>query len=233
MKQLIKLVVIGILLSTATELSAQSFRIKAGLNVSTAHLGEQRPGFKPEEIESKYGFHAGATAEWPITGMFSFETGVLISTKGYKSTRITRFWTSPDGAKIEEKYNPVYIEIPLTAKATFDLGKTKLYGALGPYFAAGASGHVENIFTTYQFITEAEVNLKWGNNQKTDHFKRLDFGLTMGAGLEIHPMQIGFTYGLGLANIIPFSSDRSNTNNRVFGISAGYKFGKKQPTLTL
>lgn len=69
-----------------------------------------------------------------------------------------------------------------------------------------------------------EEDIKWGSDYESD-FKRLDFGLTMGAGVEINSIQIGLTYGLGLANISPSTDNGSKINNRVLGLSVGYKFG--------
>lgn len=47
----------------------------------------------------------------------------------------------------------------------------------------------------------------------------------MGVGVEINSIQIGITYGLGLANISTYVEYDSKINNRVLGISVGYFFG--------
>jgi hypothetical protein len=36
----------------------------------------------------KTGFHIGATAEFPLTEIFSLETGLLLSTKGFISKQL-------------------------------------------------------------------------------------------------------------------------------------------------
>ena len=73
-----------------------------------------------------------------------------------------------------------------------------------------------------------EEDVEWGSDEENDDLKRLDFGLTMGAGVEISSIQIGLTYGLGLANISSYNDNGNKINNRVLGISVGYKFGGKQ-----
>jgi len=66
----------------------------------------------------------------------------------------------------------------------------------------------------------------WGSGEY-DFLKRLDFGLTGGAGIEINFIQIDLSYGLGLANISSYTNDGDKINNRVLGIFLGYKFGGK------
>lgn len=132
MKYLIKLCVVVLFLLMTTGLFAQEFRIKAGLNVSGLRKLSGSMAFKRGEIEMKNGFHAGATAEFPIAGIFSFETGILVSTKGFKETGIDyrqyKTWA-------ERKWNTVYLEIPVTAKASVDIGKISIYGLFGSYIA--------------------------------------------------------------------------------------------------
>ena len=72
-----------------------------------------------------------------------------------------------------------------------------------------------------------EEDVEWGSDKEKDDLKRLDFGLTMGGGVEINSIQIGLTYALGLANISSYTDYGTKINNRVLGLSVGYKFGGK------
>lgn len=190
MKYLIKLFIIGVLFSINTGVFAQRFGIKAGMNLSDMRELPEKMAYYNEKTEMKYGFHAGATAEFPITAIFSFETGVLISSKGYKSSRNDNFIGKPI-VEIEEKTNTIYLEIPLTAKASVDIGKASIYGVFGPYLALGIGGSVKYEVNDPWAPTTGEYAVEWGNNSETNDFKRLDFGLTMGAGVEIQSIQIG------------------------------------------
>ena len=225
MKYFIKLCILGLLLSIDSGVYAQRFGIKAGMNFSDVRQSPKRMINYLEKIETKYGFHAGATAEFPIAGVFSFETGILISSKGYKGTRHENHgnWHVFN----IEKAKTIYLEIPLTAKASADLGKASIYGVFGPYLAWGIGGSFKSKTSGPWEPWLDEQAIKWGNNRETDDFNNLDFGLTMGAGVEIHPIQIGISYGLGLANILPFTRKGDSLHNRVLGISVGYKFDKK------
>ena len=129
--------------------------------------------------------------------------------------------------KFEAKLNLIYLDIPLTAKASFDLGGARIYGVFGPYIGMGLSGKNKFEITAMGETETEEEDIKLGSDEDEDDVKRLDFGLTMGAGVEISSIQIGLSYGLGLANISPYTDGGSKISNRVLGISVGYKFGRK------
>ena len=225
MKNSVKLFVIVIAFTMATdELIAQNFGIKAGLNLSNMLIKDDDDTYS-DDFKMKPGFHIGATAEFQLTEMFSFETGLLLSTKGFKMSEEETYMG--ETYKYESKLNLLYLDIPLTAKASFDLGGAKIYGAFGPYLGIGLSGKSKHE-ETYDGETESEEeDIEWGSDEDESNLKRLDFGLTMGAGVEINSIQIGLSYALGLANISPYTDGGSKINNRVLGLSVGYKFGGK------
>jgi opacity protein-like surface antigen len=224
MKYLVKLFVVIITFSMTTELFAQNFGIKGGLNFSNILLKDDDDTYS-NDFKMKPGFHVGATAEFPLTKMISFETGLLLSTKGYKTSEEETYMG--ETYKYEEKINLFYLDIPLTAKASFDLGGVKIYGVFGPYLGMGLSGKYK-YEETYDGETDSEEeDIEWGSDEDNDDLKRLDFGLTLGAGVEIKSIQIGLTYDLGLANISTDNDNGYKGNNRVLGISVGYKFGRK------
>ena len=168
------------------------------------------------------GFHIGATVEFPLTEMFSLETGLLISTKGVISKELL---TEEDmGFNFEYKVNlsQLYLDIPVTAKASFDTGGgTKIYGVFGPYVGIGLSGKIKGEEIIDGVTTSQEIDIEWGSDIDSD-FKRMDFGLIVGTGVELNSIQIGLNYSLGLANILP--QNNVKFRNRVLGISFGYKF---------
>lgn len=219
MKNLMKLFVLVALFSMATETFAQKFWVKGGLNLSDMLVKDDDDTY--DEFKMKPGFHIGATAEFPVNEMFSFETGLLLSTKGTKMSE------GDDDYSYESKINLFYLDVPLNAKASFDLGGAKLYGTFGPYIGIGLSGKIKSE-GSYEGETETEEEtIEWGSDEEEDDLKRFDFGLAVGAGVEIKSFQIGLTYGLGLANISPDTEDGFKINNRVLGISVGYMFGGK------
>ena len=233
MKNLVKLFLIVIAIMMATDkLFSQEFGIKAGFNSSNMHIVSESWVLSSK---LKTGFHIGATAEFPLTEMFSLETGLLISTKG---VIVKELLTEEDmgfnegmGFNLEYKANlsPLYLDIPVTAKASFDTGGgTKIYGVFGPYVGIGLSGKIKQEESINGATTSEEIDIEWGSDIESSNFKRMDFGLIMGAGVELNSIQIGLNYSLGLANISPQTNVK--VNNRVLGISVGYKFGEKKKT---
>lgn len=223
MKNLRKLLFAIIMITISTVSFAQTFGIKAGLNLSNMLMKDNDQTYS-DDFKMNPGFHFGATAEIPIVEMLSFETGLLISTKGFK----TSGESSESGFTYEykTKMNLIYLDIPLTAKATFDLGGAKIYGAFGPYLGMGLTGKTKTEATVNGSSDTNSEDVSWGSDAENDDLKRLDFGVSVGAGIEISSIQVGLSYELGLANISPYTDGGAKIGNRVLGLSVGYKFGK-------
>jgi len=218
MNNLMKLLIVVIALTLATESFAQSFGVKAGLNLSNM-LAKDDDDTYSDDFKMHPGFHLGATAGFPITDMFSFETGLLLSTKGFNED------FQEDGYEYKDKVNLVYLDIPLTAKASFEVGSIAVFGVFGPYIGIGLSGKDKWELTIDGETESGEDKVKWGSDKENDDLKRFDFGLVMGAGVEINAIQIGLNYNLGLANISSYDEGGYTNKNKVLGISVGYKFG--------
>ncbi len=226
MKNLVKLSIVVISLTMTEQLFAQNFGLKAGLNLSKLYAKSDEGEIISDEFDLKAGYHIGLTNEFPISKYFSLESGLILSSKGFQTS--SSFEDFGETYKYKLKLNLLYLDIPLTAKATLDLKNIKVYGALGPYVGIGLSGKVKTKFT-YNGITEQdEDDIKWGNNGDDSELRRFDYGLILGAGIEVKSILIGFNYSLGLANMIPAEEDEGKLKNRVAGISIGYKFNSKR-----
>lgn len=217
MKNFTKLFIVFFLFAVAAESFGQSFGFKAGLNLSKQFAKDNEANYTAD-LKMKPGFNVGVTAEFPIADFISFETGLIFSTKGYK-------YSEEDvDFKYKENLNMFYVDVPLTAKATFELGGVSIYGLLGPYVGMGIGGKLKWEDSFLGETTKDSEKINWGSDADNDDFKRLDFGLTFGAGVEISSFQVGLSYGLGLANISSYTEAGTKINNRVIGISVGYKF---------
>jgi hypothetical protein len=96
----------------------------------------------------------------------------------------------------------------------------------GPYFAYGIAGKYEFKAEATGIPTEEETgDIKFGSNSDSD-IKPLDFGLNIGAGVELNNFLLRAQYGLGLADLDPQGADEFKVYNRVIGISFGYMFGR-------
>lgn len=211
MKNVMRIIVLTLMFITIySKSSAQKLYVKGGLNFSKVlYIVDDET--VSDDFDTKTAYHVGLVAEFPISDIYSFETGLLLSAKGFKM----------GNDDFETKMNLTYLDIPLTAKATFDVGSVKLFGLFGPYVGVGLSGKFKR---TYEGETETE-DVRWGSDEDAD-VNRLDFGLTAGAGIELKAFQIGLNYSFGLANMSPDSYDIS-AKNRVLGISVAYRFFEK------
>jgi outer membrane protein W len=220
MKILLKLLSIVVVLTLSAESYAQIIGVKGGLNLSNMIMKDDESTYS-DDFKMTPGFHVGPTAEFPISDMLSFETGLLLSTKGFKMEE------SGDGYEYSGNFNLFYVDVPLTVKAAYDVGSFKVYGAVGPYVGVGVSGKTKYKITYGgESQTDTEV-VEWGSDPDTDDLKRLDYGAVVGAGVEINAIQIGATYGLGLANISPDTDGGNKISHRVIQVSVGFKFGGK------
>ncbi len=224
---LLKCFVFGFALLTATASFAQKLGVKGGLNLSDMVVKDDYGGRADSKMNP--GFHLGAIVQWPIAEMFSFDTGLLFSMKGFKTseeeTFMNEYMTEID-VKYETRTNLFYLTVPLTARGTYNLGGSVIYVLFGPYVAMGVSGKVSFEYTHNEETEKGENDIRWGTDGKQDDFKRLDYGLTLGTGVEINVIQVGISYGWGLANISSYTADGNIVRNRVFDLSVGYSFGE-------
>lgn len=219
-----KYLIIVVVLAMPAELFSQSFILKTGLNLANRHT---ETDLYPSRYNTKLGFHAGAIGEFPLNDFLLYEIGFLLSAKGHKIT--SEFTTHGQDIKIDGITDLLYLDIPFNAKLLLDLGDTKLYGIFGVYMGIGLSGNINftSINITYDFIHEYEEDVQWGSDDMMNGLRRMDFGWNLGAAVEVSFFQIGFNYGLGFANILPNNDDDLKANNRVIGISLGYRFQGK------
>lgn len=200
---------------------AQTFGVKVGLNMATLSAKDSLENYG-ELFDMKPGFHVGVTAEFQINEMLSFEPNVLLSTKGYKFKIEEEFLG--EVFKSESTVNLVYIDIPLPIKVKFG-EETKFYGAAGPYIGMGFGGKTTEKYTVGSETETDEYDIEWGSDAEKHDFKSLDFGLTIGAGVELASnITIGASYNLGLSNISSYTEGETQAKNRVLQVSLGYRF---------
>lgn len=223
MKKLTKLFILVITLALTSQSFAQKVGIKAGLNLSTIDL-KSIYITKGESYEITPGFHLGPTFEIPFSNVFSLETSLLASTKGFRYTL--------DGSNSVSNYsgkvvvNILYIDLPITPKVTIDLGKLNFYGLAGPYIGIGLIGNARRTYTEDGKTKTENDKVNWENKSDSQGLKRLDYGLVLGIGIELKSFQFGLNYNHGIANLTGSIDDKYALTNRVLALSFGYKFGK-------
>jgi hypothetical protein len=189
---------------------SQTFGVKAGLNLSNVIFKSDAADFMVVP-----GFHAGATAEFQLNRVFLFETDLLFSSRGYRESYENQY------VQFKTETHYYYLEVPLKAKAFFSTPFMTFSVFAGPYIGLGICGNDKGKESSNGETTSWSDKIAWGSGQ-TDLFKRLDYGLVFGAGVQLKHVEFSLSYGLGLANIASLSALKMH--NRVIEFSAGYKF---------
>ncbi len=208
MKNIILIFFASLSVIFSQESYSQTLGVKAGLNLSNVVSKNN-----PADFILQPGFHAGASAEFPINRAILFEMDLLISTKGYGERSEIQF------VEMREDVRSYYLEVPLQAKAFFEIPTMTLSVSAGPYLGFGIYGKDKGSINAYGDLSSWSNKIAWGSQ-----LKRFDYGFVFGPGVQIKHLQISLSYGLGIANISPFSTIK--IHNRVTEISVGYKFSE-------
>jgi len=198
--------------------NAQTFGIRGGLSLANMLEKNDDETFS-EEYSMRPGFHLGLTVAVPFNEILTFESGLLLTTKGLN------FEDEEAGTEIKASRSLFYFDIPLTVKASHDLGGgLKMFGAVGPYVGLGLVGTTKVSIEVGGDEEMEEEEIEWGNDEDEDDLRRLDMGLTFGGGVEINSILVGISYNIGLSNISAFQEDGMTIKNRVLQFSVGYRF---------
>jgi hypothetical protein len=178
-----------------------TFGIKAGINSSKLTVSATGGSVSTESL---VGFHIGGLVDIG-TDNFSFQPGVLFSTKGGKS--------SSEGGTSKATLN--YIEIPVNFLYKVPAGEGKVFFGAGPYFGYGISASGTDADGTKETVHFGSTS---------DDVKNPDYGVNFLAGYQFSQgFAINVNYGLGLANL---SNDDAGVNlktkNQVLSFSLSY-----------
>lgn len=223
MKKVSQILILFVLVAFAKESFSQEFGVKAGLNFSNM-LAKDNDVTLSDDYKSKLGFQFGPVVEFPFSDLLSLETGLMFTTRGFK----TEDSGSSFGVDWESKrsVNVNYLDIPINLRAGFDVGSMRIYGNFGPYIGIAMSGKYKGEYTYGGVTEEEDEKIEIGSDKEEDDLKRTDLGLNIGAGVGINAFEVGLNYGLGLANLSPSTENGFKMNNKVFSITVAYKFGK-------
>lgn len=214
------LTIIASSLMAITNVNAQTLRIKGGMNLSNMLIEDNDLEYS-KDFKSRVGYQLGLTVQTPNENTFTFEGGVNFSTRGYTYTE--NMTIEGFNVKYEEIMRLSYINVPLTAKATFELGKAKVYGKLGPYASMGLKGEVWSKASANGISEEDTYEIIWGTDSDGDDLTRFDGGLHGGVGVEYKNLELGVEYDYGIANISAYTDNGTKINNRNIGITLAYK----------
>jgi hypothetical protein len=205
-------------------ITAQSlhYGLQAGAGVSTIVERTEWGGTLNKTL--KFGFKAGATAEFEVMDFLSIGASVSFLQKGDKIK--DDFATS--------SLSLGYIEIPFHVGAFIPIGEFTITGFVGPYTSVAVIGKRQ-----FEMIDpEAEPDFEWNfeenghdeNAQSSESvftgeiqsYKRFDTGISAGIMFGYYKYRISATYSRGLRDIKP--DETINAKNSSFNISLIYYF---------
>ncbi len=206
----------------------QTIEVKAGVNLSTM-LAKDEIEIYSKDYQIMPRILLGATAEFPLSGLFQFETGLLFSSKGYK---IDTNYPVPN---FEGEYIPIYenvtlnyFEIPVSLKMYSQFKKVQFLFTLGPYIGIGLN-EKKNLLEYNPENEKFESKTYRDQMGKDGRWKTFDYGLQAGVGMEINKIIFRLNYSYGLANIT--QQDSFKSKNRAVGLTLGYKFNLNKTSL--
>lgn len=175
-----------------------SWNAKVGMNMSN---------ITDSEMDMKIGFQAGVGMEYAFSDMWSIRPSLMFATKGAK--------VSEEG--IDVTYNPMYLELPIMAAASFAIADNQnVVVKAGPYFAYGIAGKAK-----FSADGESEKVDLFGDGEDQIGMKRFDAGIGIGVAYEINKFFVDLTGEFGLTKI---ASGDGSSKNMNFSIGVGYKF---------
>ncbi|HEX8425752.1 porin family protein [Hymenobacter sp.] len=205
MKPLQLLAILFLLLAGASQAQAQ-FGIKAGVN--KAVLDGQNINM---DTNYKTSYHVGAFLRLPVLGPLSIQPEVLYSLQGSEFKSAV--------ANYDTKLH--YLNIPVLAHVKVG----PVYVEAGPQFGVLLGARENGTLRISAEDGYGPVDRSADNN-----YKKNDFALAAGAGLEVGSLIIGARYTAGLNNINDVD-DLNGANdprlkNRVIQAFVGIKLGK-------
>ena len=163
---------------------------------------------KLDESKALPGFKLGIGMDYAFTDSWSFQSGLMFASKGFK--------VKEDGWKATQR--PIYLDIPLLAAYKFNItDDIKFVIDAGPYLAIGLGGKYKDDDDDDWKVFDDE-----GSN-----WKRFDLGIQWGIGVELgEHYLVNFTGQNGFITPYDFPSeyDGDKPKNMTFTIGVGYRF---------
>jgi hypothetical protein len=180
----------------ASSFAEGTIDIRAGVNINSMR----------SDLDSKAGFNVGILAGYE--DVIGLQSGLILNTRGAQAKGTVGEQSISSAISIYE------IQVPLFLTGTLDMSETvkfKLHA--GPTLGYGISGKVTtesgNASEEIDVYHKRENNDTYGKSYDEPLYKRVDFGIELGGGLQIHRFYIGVGYNRGLMNLNNLTDDTS------------------------
>ena len=196
-----KLLLIVLALSFALTISAQGVRfgVKAGGNLSNLTLKED--GTKDDSFKARFGFHFGGVMEYSFSPGFALQPELMLLFNG----------TNEDGGN--GYMNFTQIQVPINFKYKVGTDALKFFVTAGPYLGYALSGRLGSGGVSIDIYSD-EVKALMGGT-----FKRFDFGVGAGIGVEVSKVAFGLNYQYGIANLTDVNKTTAKMGTFLFSVA--------------
>ncbi|QEC45410.1 porin family protein [Pseudobacter ginsenosidimutans] len=205
--------------------------VKGGLNFNQP-VGKEKNGSGTGKHIDRYDlhtdFHAGLTADIPVTQKFHIRPDLLFS------RRMAKYGTSSTEGSVyrfyEETLKADFLEIPVHFVYYHQMKHLALYLGGGPYIGFALSGKAKN-YGGSRTGTDLGEQISVYASQEEDWYKKTSFGAVLAAGIDL---PFGLTGELSVHRAFNDvnNSHLVNTNTKVinfnYAVSVGYLLGRKR-----
>ena len=199
MKSKLVIVLLLIIQAAGSAQAIRTFGVKGGA-VTASQTWDYVSPFTDLDTERRWGIDIGVFVEWLNMPVFSFSSEVHYIQKGMKISLPVTTEQNPAGTGEYWTRSPRvdYISVPMLGKARF------MDAQVSPYIIAG-------LRVDFLLQTKGE-----GFEAVLDKFEKVDFGATVGAGIEVksfEPVQLGIEFRLSPSFKDGYSSSFTKVRN--------------------
>lgn len=222
-----KLLAIALFVLIETNAKSQIY-IQGGLNLANITTSSSGSTQKNNMLTS---FNAGIMGRSNATEPIALEAGLILDGRGSKTEG------GSGSASYKASFNPLYLEVPvnLVVRVPFENKTSNFFVNGGPYIAMGIAGKskVDGQVGGAEIHSSRDIQFTstdpTANDQAYSKLKRFDYGVNIGAGIDLGKIMLKANYGLGLAKINSMQTnndENAKDKYRTVSISLGIPIGK-------
>ena len=220
MKKLMALALCAGLFTTA---KSQKVYVQGGVNLSNITTSNSGGTESSHMLTT---FNAGIMARSNSAEPIALEAGLLVEGKGAKSSG------GSGNTHYDATFNPLYLQLPVNVvvRVPLQTSTSNIFIFGGPYVAMGIAGKSKVKGQILGASIDNSKDIQFTNTDPTDNdqayskLKRFDYGVNVGAGIDLGKILLKANYGLGLSKISSMQTNNGeNAKNkyRVVSISLG------------
>jgi hypothetical protein len=198
------------------EANAQ-IRYGAKLGGTLSSITLKAGGTKVDEFKAGVGLQFGGVLEYSFSESFALQPELMYVFSNSKMKTSANLFGFEDGTP-DVKWAFQSIQLPINLKYKMGVENLKFYVTAGPYLGYLVSGKLKAEASGIS----GSIDLFESETTGDSGFKRFDFGLGAGFGVEVSKFAVGVGYQYGIANLI--SASDGSFKLGTFNLSVGYFF---------